>query len=86
MVTQYLVFIKKEQLEKAEVGISTVRRMMPASQTPNFRIIYFEKFTSSAKAMKRKTELERLTDNEKVNLAKVKNPEMLNLSFTIHDL
>jgi predicted GIY-YIG superfamily endonuclease len=85
--TGYLIYILSDKNKRTVVGISLKERFSIVNLKEKFsKLVYVEKFFDRAKALRRKSHLNKLGDEKRLKLIKKKNPEMLNLIFTINDL
>ena len=84
--TEYLVYILSGRAKKTITGISERKSFLLADEINKFiKLIYFESFSDRTKAIRRKNQLGKLSDSDRMKLIKKKNPELLNLIFTIKD-
>ncbi len=83
---EYIVYIIYENKEKFRIHFSNdVRTVFNDQSAVRLCLVYFEKFSDRSKAVRRKKHLDGLMDDALLKLIKKRNPEMLNLIFTIHD-
>ena len=84
--TECFVYIILDKKKNAHVKISDNERFVFKAQMERFaKLVYFEKFLERAKALRKKRYLSNLDQDNMLKLVKRKNPEMLNLIFTIFD-
>ncbi|MEO8210710.1 MAG: hypothetical protein ABI840_09110 [bacterium] len=84
--TEYIVYIIIDKNKNAHIKISDNGRFVFKAQMERFgKLVYFEKFLERTKALRKKRYLCNLGQDNMLKLIKKKNPEMLNLIFTIFD-
>ncbi len=85
--SKYLLFIKSESPDKISVNITDKGNALLSSRKGYaVKIIYIEKFRNLKSAMKKKLMLEKMSSKKIFKIAKEKNPELLNLAFTLYEL
>lgn len=83
---EYYVYIILDKNMNVKIRISDNDRFVFKEQIERFtKLVYFEKFLERTKAMRKKRYLNKLDEDETLRLIKRKNPDLLNLIFTISD-
>ncbi len=83
---EYYVYIILDKNMNVKIRISDNERFVFKEQIERFtKLVYFEKFLERTKAMRKKRYLNKLDEDETLRLIKRKNPDLLNLIFTISD-
>ena len=86
-VCNYLVYILSGKRNKTLVGACPKSNFFCEAPGDEYsKLIYFEIFRDGSSAARRKNILEKLTNAQRLTLIKVKNPELLNLIFTVYDI
>jgi len=82
---EHIVYILSDKSNVTFVGISGNIKLLFDEQKNSFsKLIYFEKFSDKDKAFRRKRDLDKIDESKRLRIVKNKNPELLNLIFTIY--
>ena len=82
----YMVYIIYGVQKKISIHISNnVRSVFKELSEARSYLIYFEKFSNRSKALRKKKYLSSMMKCDLIKLIKKRNPEMLDLIFTINE-
>ncbi len=83
---EYIVYILSDKRKNTIVGILNNEPEFQSRLLTKYRsLVYLDFFTDRKKAMRRKREIMNLENKNRVSFVKKKNPEWLNLIFTLTD-
>ncbi|MEO8210708.1 MAG: hypothetical protein ABI840_09100 [bacterium] len=84
---EYLVYILSNKKKDTITGIAFGKILSEEGEKKKFtKLIYFEKFQDRTKALRRKIYFDKMNNSKRLKIIKVKNPELLNLIFTLKDI
>lgn len=81
-----IVIVTLDEKKRSRVEILNCEVTDFQHQSNKFsKIVYLEKFTERSKALRKLRYLKKLIEPDRLKYIKKKNPELLNLVFTIYD-
>ena len=83
---EYLVYIIHDKKNVVQINISNDEDSVFKDQSKrNLKLVYFERFSLRNQALRKRNYLLKLDEERRMKLIKKKNPEMLNLIFTVFE-